>query len=148
MSEQVGYDVSTMLLVLGDDLDPDHVTRLLGIFPDRAWRRGEHNSFRDARGETRYLESVAAWGGWKKFVPDEVRNKSLEMQMYHWCSVLETKSERIAELVASGQSVAIDCYMQVFGDDLIEFSAPLVREIATLGVDVDVHLVRSDPDSA
>jgi hypothetical protein len=31
-----------MLILTGDDLLPEAVTRALGMFPDAAWRRGEH----------------------------------------------------------------------------------------------------------
>src|SRR5262245_13493066 len=89
---------SVILIVLGDDLDPDFVTAALCLQPDQAWRRGQTEG-----------KHVYKWGGWKKFIDVGVKDASLADQLTHWLPLLQERSESLRTLRDCGYTILLDC---------------------------------------
>jgi hypothetical protein len=53
---------SVTLIVVGDDLEPDVVTSVLGWLPNKSWRRGEHKRVMQPDGNERVFDSIHDWG--------------------------------------------------------------------------------------
>jgi hypothetical protein len=131
---------SATLIVLGDDLEPDFVTRALGMFPDQAWRRGERPTTKTSSGRLIAHPAVAEWGGWKRFLPEALKGELLEIQLQHWVETLAANVDRIRELLTTGHTVTIDVYFSASEPKLIELKAHLLLALGQLGVDVDLHV--------
>src|SRR5438067_7276882 len=117
---------SATLIVLGEDLDPSEVTRVLGMFPDQAWRAGEVPQVQTPNG--RWIESPRAveWGGWKKFMPRSLNGEILEVQLEHWAGELESRAVAIESLRARDWSVTLDCFLTASEVEITGFSAELL----------------------
>lgn len=135
---------SATLIVVGEDLDPDFVTKALGMFPDQAWRRGNRPITKTSSGRFISHPSVAEWGGWKRFLPEKLNGELLEIQLEHWVETLEPKADRIRELLATGHTVTIDVYFCASEPEVIELKSHLLLAFGQLGVDVDLHVYPPD----
>ena len=64
--------VDATIYLKGDLLDPDFVTKTLGIEPERSWRKGEKRTAKRPGAKT-YVAKTGLWttGVWKKRVADE-----------------------------------------------------------------------------
>ena len=127
-------------MVLGEDLDPDAVTRALGRFPDQAWRRGETHPALARIGR----ERPADWGGWKKSVPDELRGETLENQFEYWADSLRGRESALARLADSGCELVLDCFVSEALPLLIELPAALQSELGALHLNIDIHVFAAD----
>lgn len=123
---------SVTLIVLGDDLEPDIVTAALGWNADQAWRSGEHNRIEWPDGTVRVFESIAEWGGWKRFTPDDERTLSLQDQIDTWRERLQDKGPALRSMQDRGWEVELNCFAATY--ECLDLPAAVLRELADLGV--------------
>jgi hypothetical protein len=139
MNDRREYVGSVSLLITGRDLDPDLVSKTLGIRPSQSWRRG------DTIGSSS-SPAKAKNGGWKKFVAVAKRNAYLESQLSWWASTLRSKVKAIRKVNALGYN----CRLSIFAasDATVSVVVPvsLQRALASLGLpwELSVSLAHED----
>jgi hypothetical protein len=127
---------TTLLIVLGRDLEPDRVSALLGIQPDQVWRRGERQSFKRKDGTILQFKTRHGRGGWKAWLKGAERKRSISAQVGLWCRRLSGKRGAVQELQKLGYSLIIDSCAAA--PDFIHLSAELHRQLADLNVSLDI----------
>jgi hypothetical protein len=138
MENENQYHCSATLLVLGDDLDPDLISHSLGITPERAWRRGERQSFVKTDGTTHYFDSHYEWGGWKSFATEERLRMDLVKQIEYWCETLTARKQSVGELQELGYKITIDCCIVSETTERISLGSELQQILGDMKVDLDV----------
>ena len=138
--EKREYDCSTTLIITGDELDPDEVTKSLGLIPNQAWKKNQKRMFPSGN------EHIYKWGGWKLFIADEKRELYLEEQLEHWYKLLKTKRKQLCYLANQGYWVRFDCYVSTDATASICFDLNLQRKIIKLGVDLTFSIFSSEDD--
>jgi hypothetical protein len=123
---------SVILIVVGDDLDPEVVTSSLGWRPDRVWLRGERKRFTRADGTERFFDSVHDRGGWKLFAADDERGLPLQGQFAAWLERLRVKGQALRRLLDRGWEVELDCFAAT--SECLDLPATVLGELASLGV--------------
>lgn len=96
-------------MILGEQLVPQVVTDTLGLSPDQQWQKGDRKCRQRSDGTVRYFDSTHEWGGWKKWSSDEERRMELPALLEHWCALLASRREGLADLRRSGCVVTLDC---------------------------------------
>lgn len=133
---------SIMLVVVGEDLDPEEVTAALGLEPHQSWRRGERKSFVRPNGSIHTFDSVHEVGGWKHSLPTRYReNRSLHEQLTLWLARLRGHAEVIKTWTARGWEVELDCYAT--GSEVLVLTNGDLRKLVELGVSLVLTLARS-----
>ncbi len=102
MPDEPAYHCATMLIVVGDRLDPDEVTRDLGVSPDKVWRRGERKSYALPDGSVRTFASINERSGWKRFIADDLLNTPLSDQINHWLAFIQPRETALRRLYDDG----------------------------------------------
>lgn len=129
-------------MILGTDLDPDLVTTRLNLEPDQSWRRGARKFIKRQDGSKRYFRSKHEWGGWKKFISEELKNKELPEQITYWIKTLQASSEGMRQLHEAGCHIALSCFVTPHGEDggtaSIIITPTLMEAAAELGLDLEV----------
>ena len=140
----MGAVSSATLIVLGDDLGPDRVTELLGLAPSQAWQKGQTKSITGYDGETRFYESTYEWGGWKLWLPEEMRKMPLLSQLAHWSQILKERAAEVSELKEQGFTLELNCCVigQVYK---IQVPPYLQTSLGSLGVDLDITFYSHRP---
>jgi hypothetical protein len=138
MSDEPERVYSATLMVLGDDLLPQRVTKLLGLEPSQSWRRGERKSFVRHGGTPHYFDSVHEWGGWKCLIPENKQGAELAEQLAWWCDVLEGREPAMRELEAQGCRLLMDCFVGAGESGSVEVSADLQRRLSGLRLNLTV----------
>ena len=131
--------VSATFMVVAEDLEPELVTKAVGIFPSRSWRVGEHADVRKVSGEPMATARPAEWGCWKAFVPTHLENEPLERLLEHWQVLLTPRKSYLAELSERGWELVIDCYLATATTELVELPAATLRAFGEIGVGIDIH---------
>ncbi len=132
---------SVTLIIVGEDLDPEEVTKALGMEAHQSWRQGERRAFLRPDGSIRHFDSVHEEGGWKHFLPDRYKkNRPLHEQFYLWLARLRELAEALKTLTARGWEVELDCFAT--GSEVLVLSNSELRELAELGVGLAVTLAR------
>lgn len=129
---------SVSLIVWGSGFDPGEVTRLLGMRPSKAWRKGERRSYRDRDGVRRYFMSVNEWSGWKKWPTDRQAEASIERQLARWVARLRPKVVALRSLRRRGISMELDCCIIASRSIRTELPADLVASIGKLGLALEI----------
>ena len=125
---------------MGADLDPDVVTRVLGMNPHQWWRPGELKSFTRPDGSTRVFKSRYEDGGWKHFIPKCHENLPLREQLLLWIARLRGLAGGIRSLKACGWEVELDGFAA--GSEVLMLSNEELHQLAGLGVDLALTLAR------
>jgi hypothetical protein len=138
---QAKHCCSVTLIVVGADLDPEEVTKALGLAAHQSWRRGERKAFVRPDGSIRRFDSVHEEGGWKHFLPARHQeNRPLHDQFRLWLARLRGLAEAIKTLTARGWEVELDCF--AIGSEVLVLSNRELRELAELGVGLALTLAR------
>lgn len=117
--------------LLGDALDPAEVTRILGITPSFARRKGDKYG-----GPRRPVASRT--GIWALESEKSVTSADLEKHLEFLLNQLDAKASLVAELTRGGLTADILCYwMSATGQGGPVLGAATIRRIAELGVDLD-----------
>ncbi len=120
MTEEREYLSSATFLVLGEDLEPDTVSKELGISASQSWRPdGSHQ-----------------WGGWKKRIADEHRNAPLETQIEFWCDLLLDRTPGISKLKSRGHYCALDLCVITDSTASIIIPESLQKKLAELELEI------------
>lgn len=122
---------SVGLLFTGADLRPADITATLGLQPDHSWRRGEPKGvgtdFHD-------------WGGWRKRIGQRDDGDPFAQDLQTCADLLTTKRMELKKLQESGCHCVLDCFISVSGAALVELPVTLQRELAALGVEINIAI--------
>lgn len=140
----MGAVSSATLIVLGVDLDPDRVTELLDLAPSQAWRKGQNKSITGYDGETRSYDGIYEWGGWKLWLPEEMRAMPLLSQLMHWSQILKERAAEVLELKEQGFTLELNCSVsgRVY---TVQVPSALQASLGCLGVDLDLTFYSHRP---
>ncbi len=138
---------SATLIVTGEDLEPELVTRLLAWTPDQAWRTGERKSFVRADGSVHPFDSVHQWGGWKRFIAAEFQNQHLDNQLAFWAGALSERSAAIKNLAQQGFDVELNCCVITQTTTVVRIPAELAGGFARLGINVSFTFYAHRPSA-
>jgi hypothetical protein len=119
------YGSSVTLVILDTDLNPDLVSARLGLQPDRFWENGDVSK-----------NHTYKWGGWKKFVPDEIREEYVEDQLLYWATLLESKTKVLRSMSENLELVTLDCFIGLDETASIIVPHTLQKSICDLGIEV------------
>jgi hypothetical protein len=131
---QPEYTSHVTLMLLGDDLDPNRVTRLLALRPTKAWTKDDLK--RTPGGATLSSESRHKWGGWKKSLPASLVTRPLPSQLRYWARKLTSKVDALSVLSAQGYVCALNCYVATSETASINMPAELQAQVAALGLEI------------
>ncbi len=136
-----GSEASAELVLTAPDLDPDDLTRFLGISPTRQWRKGEPTISR-----AKVLHSE---GGWLRStgreVLDETRGIDVPSQVTRLLTQLRPHSERLMEAKRRfGLRVQLGCVLYVRRNDRpwVHFDSDVVRWLAAFDGAIDIDLYK------
>ena len=93
---------SETLIIYGEDFEPSDVTRVLGLQPNRTWRKGERKSFVRADGTQLAFDSLYEWNGWKMWLDESTRARQLCEQLQHWHDLLMPRAAQMRKLRDQG----------------------------------------------
>ena len=144
--EQMAHEVreylsSSTLVITGDNLDPDVVSRHLNLEPDRVWRKG------DERVVGSKVHSYAS-GGWKRFMDQTLRGEYLEEQLRYWVSLLTGRRVSLQDFRDRGWNCVLSCFIGTDETASIVLPAAFQQELADLGVDIELSVFRGEHEVA
>ncbi len=125
---------SATLIILGEALDPALVSELLGLSADAQWRRGEQK-----RSGQLVFDSVHEWGGWKRFIPAELRDAELQEQLEHWIELLAPREAALQRLAARGYELELNCFTASSAE--LYLAPALLARLASWGVGLSLHVM-------
>jgi len=125
---------SSTLIVVGDDLDPEGVTSILGMEAHESWRRGDRQSFTRPDGTILLFKSSHDQGGWKHRIPGRYRDRPLSEQVSLWRARLGGLGDAIRSLRGRGWEVELDCF--VSGSEILFLRNAELQELSGLGIDL------------
>src|SRR5690242_8187633 len=103
---------SLFLMVLGNDLEPELVSKALGLRPSDCWRRGEKQRGILPNGKTLQFKSVYKWGGWKFHYQSARTDEALVRKMMSVATQLGERKRQIRALTRSGQQIFLISLVQ------------------------------------
>jgi hypothetical protein len=145
MAHDPEYTGSVMLMILGDDLDPDEVSDRLGLVPSQAWRKGERHSFTRTDGSRLEFRSKHTWGGWKRFIEPRQEKLPIEAQLEFWYKKLRAHIAALASFKSEGWDCALDLFVTTDATASMVFSGGLLKRIAELGVELRISFWAAEP---
>lgn len=125
-------EVAVGFRVMGHDLEPEEVSRLLGLEPTESHKRGDARIGRSGRHYSDYSEGLWAWR------PGVSETAPLSEHLLALLGVLEPKAATLKRLRKLGQRM--DVFIGLFGPDSnFEFalSADLLERMGRLGIDLE-----------
>jgi len=134
------YVSSVTLMFLGDDLIPTDVTNLLALRPNQSWKRDDVKSFGSSSHKYK-------WGGWKKYLPKSLHEKTLDVQVAYWARTLASKKTPIRKISKSSALCALDCFITTSATASIIIPVELQKSIAALGLELQVSFWASTSDT-
>ena len=140
MAPDPEYTGSVMLMILGDDLDPDEVSDRLGLAPSQAWRKGERHSFAKPDGSKLEFMSKHRGGGWKRFIGAGQEKLPLEAQLEFWHRKLRSRIAALSSFRSKGWDCVLDLFVTTDETASIIFSADLQSQISELGVELRISI--------
>jgi hypothetical protein len=123
---------SVTLILIGNELDPEAVTRELGMQPDQFWRKGDLAT-QGPSGRPR--KSPMPWSGWKKFASPEVARLTLEEQLHAWLGILEPWGARLRDLADSGVRIELNCFSA--SSDGFRLDRGMIAKLHAWGIELD-----------
>ena len=135
---------SATLIVLGDDLYPNMVSGLLNLAPSQSWRKGEHHQFIRHDGTVQVFDTTHDWGGWKLWLPEELRQMPLDAQIKHWANLLGERAEEIRELKSCGFTIELNCSV-TSRTYFLQVMSELQKRLGELGVDMAITFYSARP---
>ncbi len=135
------------LIITADDLDPERVTRLLGITPQQSWKKGELQLSPRKQSEMRdnvipLNQSRYPWGGWKFFSDPSLKEAEIEDHIRYWCDLLLPKVDSLQTLVEQECRVEINCC--IIGDcEGVEFEPEILSVLGQLHTFVSITFYAS-----
>lgn len=121
------YICSVTLMILGEKMEPDSVSTLLRLRPNKSWRRGTQSAISG---------NAHQWSGWKKFAPPSIQEKRLETQLAYWVKTLDKNKDALRKLVRAGSYCALDCFITTEATASIIVEPKMQRAVSLLGLDL------------
>ena len=149
MRKDQEYVSSVTLLILGENLDPDVVSRELDLVPSQSWSKGVQHSYSLSDGTGRCFNSRHEWGGWKLNLNSSYNDAPIETQLNFWCDTLSDKSSVLAKLKEKGMYCALRLFVTTDNTASIVLSEKLQGALSALGLEIELSIVagiRSEPD--
>jgi len=138
-SEKHKTVASATLIILGYELDPEQVSQALDLVPSQAWRKGENHKRTNDDGTVAVWDTVHEWGGWKLWLPRELREMPLEAQIDHWLQALNERSAEIKRLKEQGNEIIVNCFLAT-KSYLFYLPSELQAQFAELGIDLEISI--------
>jgi Domain of unknown function (DUF4279) len=129
------YTGSVSLIITGRSLDPESVTRALGLKPAQSWRVGELKRAGNLQFKTRYEE-----GGWKSFLTGHAKRAGLEVQLKRWVSILRPNAKSLRRLRSQGNSCRLVWFAATDATVSLVISSELLSDLARLALDWEISL--------
>ena len=103
---------SLFFMALADDLDPERVSKALGLRPHTCWRKGEKQRFVSKSGRTHWFRSTHKWGGWKFRFPSPMNERTLIRKVATIATNLSKRKTQLRALVKSGHALYLVSLIQ------------------------------------
>lgn len=128
------YTSSITLILTSEDLGPDRITALMGVFPDRSWKKGDK----------RQSGQAYEFGGWKVFQPENLNSESLDVQLEYWFERLHPKVSVLSQLRSMNVAVELNCYID--GEDTVSLmiDSDLLQKLGVLPLDISFNIFRKN----
>jgi Domain of unknown function (DUF4279) len=143
MSLDREYAGRVSLLITGVDSDPSAVTRRLGLRSTQSWAKGEFKRAGKQVFKTRHDE-----GGWKRLLGQASQTAHLEEQLRMWLRVLHPRTQALHELNESGLRCRLVWFAASAKTVSIIVPSSLQSDLAALGLDWEISVLRSARSSA
>lgn len=117
---------------MGHDLEPEEVSRLLGMEPTASHRRGDDRVGRPGERYSEYSEGLWAWR------PGVSESEPLAVHLLAVVDVLEPKTATLQRLRKMG--LRMDVFIGLFGPDTnfgFALSRELLGRVGRLGIDLE-----------
>jgi hypothetical protein len=122
--------------IFAPELDPDKVSQVLGLVPDRTHRKGDY-----PRNNPKYFPyKHGMWGLHSQLPREEPFTAHLESLL----AILEPKQKQILELSETNN---VDFFCSLFWQSGFQLPPRLLRQIANLGAVLGVDVYPSDEES-
>jgi hypothetical protein len=123
----------TQLVFCRDNVDPDHVTEMLGLKPSEVLKLGEH-------AKTGVRAGIpSAVGLWKLDLQIVGEDLTVEEQLAEWVELLQPRSAALKNLRKEGYAPYIDCRAEK-GSLSLCISPCLLTSLGELNVSLSVWL--------
>ena len=106
------YMPSLFLQVLGNDLDPERVSKAMGLRPSQSWRRGDRKGFVSRDGKNHWFRSKHKWGGWKVFFQSPKTESALIQKMTAVAKRLSKRKAKLCALAEDGHMIYLISLVQ------------------------------------
>lgn len=129
--QESGVAVKAVFRAMGPDLDPAAVSRLLGLEPTEAHRRGDQRLGKSGR---RYSDFTEGLWGWR---PDLADTEPFAEHLRALLDVLEPKTAALQRLKEMG--LRLDLFVGVFGsvgNFALILEEELLSRLGRLGIDL------------
>ena len=123
----------TQLVFCRENVDPDFVTRQLGLIPTESLRVGDETTI---GGRPGFLSRV---GLWKLSLPNESGERTIEEQLAQWTGLLQSRVQVLRELREAGYSPYLDCRAER-GSQSLCIDPAILAALGTLSVSLSIWL--------
>lgn len=123
----------TQLVFCRENVDPDHVTQLLGCAPAQALKVGDPTRIWGGP------ETPSQMGVWKLNLPGQTSSETVEQQLTRWVELLHPKAEALKNLRAADYAPYIDCKAER-GSLSVCIEPTLLSALGQLGVSLSIWL--------
>jgi hypothetical protein len=124
------YISSVTLMILGLDLKPGEVSKLLRMRPNQSWRK----EYRKLSGEKHQ------WSGWKKSMPASLQSKNLDSQLAYWCRKLKGRGSAIRRLSTPRNNCVLRCFVITHETASIIIGKQLQQALARTGLVIELAI--------
>ena len=114
------------LRIMHDDLDPETVTRQLGIQPTWAWRKGE------LRAKAKVIARIGIWGLNTEFI----QSRDVRRHIDWLIDQVAAKKAYLQQLQAQGYRIDVFCFWLSNGQGGPTISPKNMRGLAELGIEL------------
>lgn len=133
--EHAQLETEVCLRIMGHDLDPLEISRLLELEPTAFHARGDQRTGASGKRYSQYTEGLWAWA------PGVDESEPVAEHLRMLVDVLERKATLLQRLRKLG--LRMDIFIGLFGPDSnfgVSLSADLLERLGRLGVDLDFDI--------
>ena len=134
MTTGCSYTSSVTLVITGENISPDEVTSIIGLIPNKVWKKGDERKFKNGR------VFVYPWSGWKLLMDDEVADKGFEEQLAYWCAILFPRKEALEQITSKSMSIFLECYLSVEDQITTSVDNHLLTKLASTGASLSFSI--------
>ena len=126
----------TQLVFCRENVDPDFVTRLLGLNPSEALKASDPAKIWDG------TEMPSRVGIWKLDLPEVGEDDTIEDQLSRWIDLLRPRTAALANLRAADYAPYLDC-KAARGSLSVCIDPVLLSSLGEVGVSLSIWLYES-----